>query len=73
MKKDDFTKTLKRLGVSKREFSQICNISYMTINNWNDENRPIPSWVEPFLYYYEKAKTLDDIFTAIKKYEKAKK
>ncbi|RAZ22574.1 hypothetical protein [Campylobacter hyointestinalis] len=44
--------------------------NYMTVNNWNDDNRPIPDWVEPFLFYYEKGKTLDELLSIIKKYEK---
>ena len=48
MTKENLTEVLKNLGISKKEFAEICNVSYMTINNWNDENRPIPAWVEPF-------------------------
>lgn len=70
MTKENFTEILKNLGVSKKEFAEICKISYMTVNNWNDDNRPIPDWVEPFLFYYEKGKTLDELLAIIKKYEK---
>ena len=70
MTKENLTEALKNLGISKKEFAEICNVSYMTINNWNDENRPIPAWVEPFLFYYEKGKTLDELLDIIEKYKK---
>ncbi len=70
MTKESLTAMLKKLGVSKKEFAEICKISYMTVNNWNDESRPVPDWVEPFLYYYEKGKTLDELLAMIEKFRR---
>jgi len=52
MNKKIFTLTLKNMNLSKKEFAELANISYNTVNNWNDDNRPIPSWVESWLKLY---------------------
>lgn len=63
MKKEVFLAKLKQLNINKKEFAFICKVPYSTINNWGTivNNKPlsIPQWVEPFLYYYEKALKLD--------------
>ena len=43
MNKLEFTEFLKNINLSKREFAELSNISYNTVNNWNDENRPVKS------------------------------
>lgn len=45
MTKDDFASKLHTLNLSKKEFARLCDLSYSTINNWNDTTRPIPLWV----------------------------
>ncbi len=52
MNKDQFNTLLKRAGLSKKAFAEIASISYNTANNWNDDTKPIPQWVEPFLNLY---------------------
>jgi len=52
MNKEQFTSLLKSAGLSKKAFAEIANISYNTANNWNDDTKPIPQWVEPFLNLY---------------------
>ena len=61
MNKLEFTEFLKNINLSKREFAELSNISYNTVNNWNDENRPIPPWVESWLDNYSKAKIYEDL------------
>lgn len=56
MSKDDFSKRLISLDLSKKEFASLTDISYNTINNWNDTTRPIPLWVTSWLDNYELAK-----------------
>ncbi len=57
MTKQSFTEILKKINLSKKEFAQLSNISYNTVNNWNDDNRPVPPWVESWLEnYIEKKK-----------------
>ena len=63
MDKEEFLSKLKKLGINKKEFTEISKIPYSTVNNWGTivNKRPlsIPNWVEPFLFYYEKAIKLD--------------
>jgi hypothetical protein len=61
--KNEFSQRLKDLDLNNKEFSFISNIPYSTVTGWgciaNKKILPIPSWVEPFLNYYEKALKLD--------------
>ena len=34
------------------------------------DNKPLPTWVKPFLYYYKKSLALDEILKAIKPFAK---
>ncbi|BAF73354.1 helix-turn-helix transcriptional regulator [Sulfurovum sp. NBC37-1] len=52
MNKEQLTSMLKGIGLSKKDFAELANISYNTVNNWNDDNKPIPSWVESWLDLY---------------------
>ncbi len=66
MNKEDFINRLKELNISKKEFSEMTDIPYSTINNWGtsrSDNKilPVASWVESYLNYYEKAKKFDYI------------
>lgn len=70
MNKLEFTEFLKNINLSKREFAELSNISYNTVNNWNDENRPIPPWVESWLENYKKAKVSDKVIDAVKPFVK---
>ena len=70
MLKSEFTDFLKEIGLSKKEFAELSNISYNTVNNWNDENRPVPPWVKSWLENYVKAKDVEKIAKAVKPYMK---
>ncbi len=78
MTKEEFNLRLKELNISIKEFSQIADISYSTINNWgfktNDKIIPVPKWVTPFLEHYEKSKKYDylikEVFKVVKTLEK---
>jgi len=78
MTKEDFSKRLKELNLSIKDFSNISDVSYSTINNWgakaNDKIIPVPKWVKPFLEHYEKSKKYDylvkEVFKTIKVLEK---
>lgn len=78
MTKNQFKERLKRLNITIREFSNISNTSYSTINNWgfkqDEKIIPLPGWVEPFLEHYEKSRKYDylkdEIFDIIKDLEK---
>ncbi|PAF50833.1 hypothetical protein [Helicobacter sp. 13S00477-4] len=65
----EFDKKIKELDLTRKTFAEIANVSYSGIStNWKDD-KEIPSWVEPFLYYYEKSKTFDTFLSAIEKYK----
>ncbi|EKC1433623.1 hypothetical protein OOR79_001715, partial [Campylobacter jejuni] len=50
----EFDEKIKQLGLTRKIFADIAKVSYSGIStNWKDD-KEIPSWVEPFLYYYEK-------------------
>ena len=65
MDKKRFMELLQKAGLTKKEFAEIANIPYGTVNNWgqkrnlNKKVTEVPGWVEPFMYYYFKAKELD--------------
>ncbi len=67
MTKEEFTNTLKELGLSKKEFAGLSNMAYMSINNWSDPARPVPGWVDSWLINYKKAKAFDDLVALIEK------
>lgn len=66
MLKDELTQTLKDIDLSKKDFAEKANISYNTVNNWNDTNKPVPPWVQSWLENYIKAKNMDKIIEAVK-------
>ena len=74
MTKEDFSKRLKELNLSIKDFSTISDVSYSTINNWgakaNDKIIPVPKWVTPFLEHYEKSKKYDYLMNEILKVAK---
>ena len=66
MNKQEFTDFLKNIDLSKKDFAELSNISYNTVNNWNDESRPVPPWVKSWLDNYVKAKDMDKVVEAVK-------
>ena len=61
MNKDNFTQKLKDIQLSKKDFALNANISYNTVNNWNDDKKPVPPWVQSWLENFTKAKTYENI------------
>lgn len=62
MQLSEFKELLKASGITKKEFADLSNMSYGTVNSWGVEGRAeVPDWVKPFLANYEKAKKLDQI------------
>lgn len=57
MKKKEFDTILEDINLSRQEFANLTGLSYGAIGNWNDEKKPIPSWVKSWLEnYIEKCK-----------------
>ena len=71
MTKEEFNLRLKELNISIKEFSQIADIPYSTINNWgfkvNEKVIAVPKWVTPFLEHYEKSRKYDYLLKEILK------
>lgn len=66
MNKQELTEKLEYIGLSKKDFAEFANISYNTVNNWNDTNKPVPPWVKSWLENYIAKKKFDNIKTIIK-------
>jgi len=69
MKKEEFTRILKQENLAKKEFANLVNMSYNTVNNWNDDNKPVPPWVKSWLENYIKAKSYEDVKDKVFKIE----
>ncbi|MFK0458059.1 hypothetical protein ACISOD_08740 [Campylobacter jejuni] len=69
----EFDEKIKQLGLPRKIFADIAKVSYSGIStNWKDD-KEIPSWVEPFLYYYEKGLALDELLKILEKYKNKEK
>jgi hypothetical protein len=53
MTNNEFEKMLKKLHISKKEFSRLVGISYGGVVNWGRSNQNVPAWVESWLHLYE--------------------
>ncbi len=73
MTTNDFKILLDKAKLSKKDFSKLTSIAYGTIGNWNDDTRPIPSWVESWLENYIKAKDIETVANILKPYIKEDK
>ncbi len=73
MNKQELTEKLDEINLSKKDFAELANISYNTVNNWNDTNKPVPPWVESWLNNYIKAKVSDDIIEAVRPFVREEK
>ncbi|HDZ4329838.1 TPA: hypothetical protein RTB68_001752 [Campylobacter jejuni] len=69
----EFDEKIKQLGLTRKTFADIAKVSYSGIStNWKDD-KEIPAWVEPFLYYYEKGLALDELLKILEKYKNKEK
>ena len=69
MKKEEFLALLQDAKINKKEFAELANISYGTVNGWGVSRKgvvlEIPNWVGPFLYYYKRSRHLDYLMEEI--------
>ncbi|EPU8950292.1 hypothetical protein ACV0NZ_001567 [Campylobacter jejuni] len=70
MLKKEFDEKIKSLGLTRQDFCNMAGLAYSSVSNWNDNNKPIPIWVDSWLLNYEKAKVLDEISKSIKPFIK---
>lgn len=52
MTRKEFSDKLKEIGLTKKEFCEILYANIGTVNNWGNENHPVPFWVESWLKNY---------------------
>ena len=65
MDKNTFNALLAENNLNRKDFAFLSGIQYATVGRWNDENRPIPNWVESWLDNYKKAKNYETIRKAV--------
>ncbi|ECR2482248.1 TPA: hypothetical protein R8E34_001117 [Campylobacter coli] len=70
MLKREFDEKIKSLGLTRQDFCNITGLAYSSVSNWNDNNKPIPIWVDTWLLNYEKSLALDELLNTIEKYKK---
>ncbi|EAJ6231857.1 TPA: hypothetical protein ACW317_001056, partial [Campylobacter jejuni] len=68
--KREFDEKIKSLGLTRQDFCNITGLAYSSVSNWNDNNKPIPIWVDTWLLNYEKSLALDELLNIIEKYKK---
>ncbi len=67
---EELKELLKKANLTKKEFAGVSNISYGTVGNWNNKDRPVPPWVKSWLENYIKAKDIDKVAETMKPYIK---
>jgi hypothetical protein len=70
MKKQEFIGKLENVGLTQKTFAEATGMSYKTVNNWNDDSRPVPLWVASWIENYRKAQHMDVIADVVHPYVK---
>ncbi|MBX2078012.1 hypothetical protein I9T54_00465 [Campylobacter peloridis] len=63
---EDFSNKLKKLQLSRDEFSKIVGMSYNSVANW--KSKEIPAWVDSWLENYEQQKSFNNLVNEVEKY-----
>ncbi|EAJ7109735.1 hypothetical protein YZ59_04175 [Campylobacter upsaliensis] len=63
---EDFSDKLKKLQLSRDEFSKIVGMSYNSVANW--KSKEIPAWVDSWLENYEQQKSFNHLVNEVEKY-----
>ena len=66
MDREEFNALLEKANLSKKEFCQIIDLNYSTVNTWGSSSINIPKWVKSWLDNYIKAKDMDKVVEAVK-------
>ena len=67
MDRDEFNELLKKAELTKKEFAEIIDMRYSSVNNWGSSQQ-FPRWVKSWLENYIKAKDIDKVAQTIKPY-----
>jgi len=60
MTKEEFNKLLKEAQLTKKEFAEIIDMKYTSVNNWGSSQN-FPRWVESWLENYCEKKRFDSV------------
>lgn len=63
--REEFNALLEKANLSKKEFAEIIDMRYTSVNNWGT-SQPLPRWVKSWLENYIKAKDMDKVVEAVK-------
>ena len=66
MTNNDFEIKLKKIGLTKKEFSKLVEMSYGGVVNWGREQQSVPNWVDSWLDLYEKSQKFESLKRSIK-------
>lgn len=66
MDREEFNTLLEKANLTKKEFCQIIDLNYNTVNTWGSSSINIPKWVKSWLDNYVKAKDMDKVVEAVK-------
>lgn len=70
MTKLEFNNLLKKADLTQKKLAELLSTSNQTVNNWGNNGRDIPYWVESWLENYIKSKDMDKIIEAVQPYVK---
>lgn len=70
MTRQELNVRLKEVGLNKKEFAELSGMSHGTVNNWGNDNQPVPSWADSWIENYKAKKDLDKVVEAVKPYIK---
>ena len=61
MNREEFNSLLKEADLTKKEFCNLIDLNYSTVNTWGSSKINIPKWVKSWLENYIKSKSYEDI------------
>lgn len=62
---EEFNRQLETAGLRKKDFAKKTGMSYGTVTNWGQVNKPVPSWAESWLSLYMENKKVKQIVSQI--------
>lgn len=66
LNKEDFNQLMKKAKLNKKEFANILETSYQSVNNWGTNGREYPYWVKSWLELYIENKNCKQLKQMIK-------
>jgi len=65
----EFEELLENANLKKKEFSELSEVPYPTVMNWNNSDS-VPKWVISWIKNYKEAKDLEKVVEVLKPYIK---